>query len=179
MKIIKITCVLLFAILSYSNAQNWNRKNVGNNVSVLFPSDVEYVLRTLGGKQIGSYICKTQNCAFMAMILYDVIPNYSEFVNLKKEEKNSIVNTLLDNVAQGKLMYSNSKANIESFKINGYQARRFAFSGVNPETGDVGKRYSTIIVVSNKVFSFECYFLTTKPQCNTEKETFFNSIRIN
>lgn len=179
MKIIKITCVLLFVILLCSNAQNWKRKNVGNNVSASFPCDVSYELKNNDGKQIGTYICRTQDCAFMVMVFYDMIPNYPNFVNWKKEEQNSIVKILLDNVAKGKLMYSNSKTNIESYKINGFQARKIAYSGVNPATGDVGKRYSTMILVNNKVFTFDCWYLSSEPKCNTEKETFFNSIRIN
>jgi len=178
MKKILVAVVILFPFF-IANAQNWKRTSVGNNVSVMFPLEAKYELKSNNGKQVGTYLSISQSCLFMAMVSYDMIPNYPEFVNLKQEEQEVFIGTLLDNVAKGKLLYSNTKTNVDRFTINGCQARRVAYSGVNPQTGKEAKRYSTMFMVSNKVFTFDCWFLNSEPQGQNEKNTFFNSIRIN
>lgn len=177
-KAILLTLIIICS-LQVNYAQNWKKTSVGNNVSVMFPNEAKYELKSNNGKQVGTYLSISQNCLFMTMVSYDMIPNYPEFVNLKQEEQEVFIGILLDNVAKGKLLYSNTKTNVESFTINGCQARRVAYSGINPQTGKEAKRYSTMFMVSNKVFTFDCWYLNSKPLCQNEKNTFFNSIRIN
>ena len=168
----------LLLIVFSGQAQTWQKKNVGNNVYVSFPAEVKYEMKSSNGKNVAQYASKTDNCLFMVMVLYDVIPNYSNFVNMKQSDQNEIISIYLDNYCKGKLMYNNSQAVTKKSIVNIYQARQLSYSAINPVSGETGKRFSKSIVVANKLFSFECWYLNENPNSQNEKADFFNSIEI-
>ena len=173
--------IVLFIAITYGFsifAQIWERKNVGNNVSVSMPSGVNYELKNTKGKNVGQYICKSDNCIFMVFVMYEMRPDYAEFINLDKAEQKNITSLLLDNNCNGKLMYVNGKSLSESAEINNYQARNLTYKAVNPVTGNESERHSFSFVVANKLFSFECWYLIENSQSQTEKNKFIKSIEI-
>ncbi|MEI8203362.1 MAG: hypothetical protein WCH34_10150 [Bacteroidota bacterium] len=175
----KNSIILALLFLTFSiQAQTWQKKNVGNNVYVSFPSEVKYDMKSSNGKNVGQYISKTDYCLFMVMVLYDVIPNYSNFVNLKHTEQAELISILLDNFCKGKLMYSNSHNEMVKTTINNYLARQLSYTATNPATGEAGKRFSKSFVVANKLFSVECWYLSDSSTSNLEMVDFFNSIQI-
>jgi len=173
--------IVFLIALSYGFSiypQTWERKNVGNNVSVSMPPGVKYEVKNANGKNVGQYICKSDNYIFMVFVMYEMIPNYAEFINLDIAEQKNITSILLDNYCNGKLMYVNSKSLSESTEINNYQARKLNYKAVNPFTGNESERYSFSFIVANKLFSFECWYLIENSKSQTEKNKFFESIDI-
>jgi hypothetical protein len=177
MKKTLFAAILLFSILSLT-AQNWQRKEVGNNVSVSFPTEVKYEMKSSNGKNVGQYASKTDNCLFMVLVMYDMIPDYPNFVNLNKSDQNNFITILLDNFCKGKLMYSNSHSEVAKTTINNHLARQLSYTATNPATGELGKRFSKSFVVANKLFSFECWYLSDSSTSNLEMVDFYNSIQI-
>lgn len=173
----KIIIVLLLIVFSIQ-AQTWQQKNVGNNVYVSFPAEVKYEMKSSNGKNVGQYTSKTDNCLFMVLVMYDVIPDYPNFVNMKQSNQNELISILLDNFCKGKLMYSNSHNEMVKTTINNYLARQLSYTATNPATGELGKRFSKSFVVANKLFAVECWFLSDNDVCRKEKNEFFNSITI-
>ena len=173
----KIIIGLLLIVFSIQ-AQTWQQKNVGNNVFVSFPSEVKYEMKSSNGKNVGQYATKTNNCLFMVLVLYDMIPDYPNFVNLTKSDKYNLITILLDNFCKGKLMYSNSHSEVVKTTINNYQARQLSYTATNPATGELGKRFSKSFVVANKLFAVECWYLNDNQNSRNEKLKFYNSIVI-
>ncbi|MDD4993319.1 MAG: hypothetical protein PHR83_13925 [Paludibacter sp.] len=168
----------LLPIVFSLHAQIWQKKNVGNNVYVSFPTEVKYEMKSSNGKYVGRYSSKSENCLFMVLVMSDVIPDYPNFVNLNKSDQNNIITILLDNFCKGKLMYSNSHSEVVNTKIDNCLARQLSYTAINPATGEAGKRFSKSFVVANKLFSFECWYLSDSSTSNLEMVDFYNSIQI-
>ncbi|MDM1384529.1 hypothetical protein HX024_17865 [Myroides marinus] len=172
---------LLFLILySSSTVVAQNKKEVTDGIFVTFPSTPEY--KALQGNL--TYSGKTENALYMAIVVKNVIPNYSEYVQAQKtwseKEKQQIIDALLDNAVRGKLDYTDSQGSSNKIKKGNYQGRTIQYQAINPLTGNKGNVNSTILLVRNSLVSFEVW--NTKEESSSaskEREKFLNSISTN
>jgi hypothetical protein len=171
----KILAILLTTIsLSvYSQTQ----KEVENGIYVTFPTTVEYQAST----QATTYVGKTDNCLFMSMVLRNQIPNYSQYVQAKKKwtstEIKKVEDSFLDNAVKGKLDYTGNKGTVSVIKVGEFSGRKIEYSAVNPATGERGKRFTIMLLVRDRLVSFECWYLIETENAKTEKDKFLNSIK--
>lgn len=170
----KILAILLTTIsLSvYSQTQ----KEVENGIFVTFPTTVEYQASTQGT----TYVGKTDNCLFMSMVLRNQIPNYPQYVQAKKKwttaEIKKVEDSFLDNAVKGKLDYTGNKGTVSEIKIGEFRGRKIEYSAVNPATGERGKRFTIMLLVRDRLVSFDCWYLKETGNAKTEKDKFLNSI---
>lgn len=152
-------------------------KEIDNGLFVTFPNTPEYQANS----QATSYVAKSDNCFFMAMVLRNQIPNYDQYVLAKKKwtqaELKKVEDSFLDNAVKGKLDYTGNKGTVSEIKIGSFSGRKIEYSAVNPATGERGKRFSIMLLVRDKMVSFECWYLKENTTANNEKNDFLNSIK--
>ncbi len=175
MKYSTILFSLLFLISSALAQNAWIKKEVGNGIFVNFPNDPKYSTTT----EASTYVAKSENCLFMVLIQRNVIPNYPAFIQLEKSEQEKIINTLLDNVVKEKLAYTNnSTTSASNIKIGNYIGRELSYNAINPATGERGNRFCKLILITDKLYSFECWYLNDNSSNDSEKNLFLNSLII-
>lgn len=166
--------LLLFSVLQL-NAQT--KKEVDNGIFVIFPVAPEYKTTTTAS----TYVVKTENCLFMALIQRNAIPNYATYVKAKQKwtdaEIEKVENSFLDNAVKGKLDYSGNKGTVSIIKIGKYSGRKIDYLAINPTTGERGKRFTKLFLVRDKAISFEVWFLNDNQAATIEKNQFLNSIQ--
>ena len=175
-KIILAFILTLLGICAYSQ-DNWINKEVGNNIFVKFPSSPNYTYKSQ--EKSGIFGAKTENCLFMAMIQFGIIPYYSEFIKLQVSDQGKVLNQLLDNYIKGRSLMTNKEILSKSIKLGTFTGRELTYGAVNPVTGEVGQRFSKVFVVNDKIYSFECWYLNNSTQSENEKNMFLNSIMNN
>lgn len=150
--------LLLFSFFFFSSlvvAQN--KKEVTDGIFITFPSTPEY--RALQGNL--TYSGKTENALYMAIVVKNVIPNYSEYVQAQKtwseKEKQQIIDALLDNAVRGKLDYNGSTGSSSKIKKGKYNGREIQFQAINPLTGNKCTVKAVILLVRNSLVSFEVW----------------------
>lgn len=152
-------------------------KEIENGIFVTFPTTVEYQAST----QATTYVGKTDNCLFMTMVLRNQIPNYPKYVQAKKKwtstEIKKVEDSFLDNAVKGKLDYTGNKGTVSEIKIGEFSGRRIEYSAVNPASGERGKRFTIMLLVRDKLVSFECWYLKETENAKIEKDKFLNSIK--
>ena len=138
--------LLLFTINIYSQ-ESWIDKEVGSNIFVKFPTLPVYKLQ----EKSAFYTSKTENCLFMVMIQFSVVPYFSEFVKLPLTQRVMIINHLLDNYIKGRNLMANKELATKEIKLGSFIGREITYSAVNPATGEVGQRFSKTFVVNDKI----------------------------
>lgn len=166
--------LLFLSTFKFCEAQTtWINKEVGIGLYVQFPTEPTYKTQD----KSGIYTSKTTNCIFMVVVTYDAIPRYADFLKLSSKNQNQIIDVYLDGVIKGKLRYTNNPESPgRTIKIGKYDGREISYSAINPITGEIGKRFSKILLINNKIYSFECWYLTDLYSSENEKDLFFNSI---
>jgi hypothetical protein len=167
--------ILVAGKMSFAQT-DWTNKQVGDKLFVQFPAEPTYKLQD----KSGIYTVKTINCVFMVIVSYDVIPHYAEFLKLSRSNQINVINHFLNGVINGKLNYSNNQGlTATPIKVGQYYGREVSYNAINPITGEIGKRFSKVFLANNKVYSFECWYITSPEVCKNDKNQFLNSITIN
>ncbi|MGI6572393.1 MAG: hypothetical protein ACOX19_02995 [Fermentimonas sp.] len=179
-KALLITSIILALSVS-AQTNSWVRKEIGNGLSVSFPTAPTYNLNELGS----TYTAQNSNCVFMVMITHNVIAkDYDKFVLAESKwtenEKRTIAYAFLDNFVKGRIDSAGGK-NVTSsnVKVGGFYGKKLEYSAVNILNGEVGKRFGIALALLkyNKVISFECWYLNNSTASESDKNLFFNSIK--
>lgn len=174
MRTILLAILLIGGINSYSQS-SWVTKQLGNNLSVKFPTSPQYKLVD----KTGTYVSKTSNNLFFASVSYDVIPNYSEFVKLPQQQQQDLIEVFLKNTMNGILLQSGiSGTTYKSFKVGNLKGLESAYSSINPASGEPVMKYCKIVYAFNKLFMFQTMNLDDLESDSNERNIFFNSIKI-
>lgn len=171
----------MLAFLVNAQNNNWVKKDIGNGLSVSFPTAPSYTPNQIAS----TYQAQSSNAVFMAMIMRNVIPqNYDQFVlaesRWSEAERKNVTYSFLDNYVNGRISSGGKHLTSSNIKIGRFYGKKFEYSAVNPITGEMGKRF--VITLSllkyNKIISFECWYLNNSNASKSEKDGFFNSIKI-
>lgn len=177
-KIMPFKLLVILMSLATISSYSQTTKEVENGLFVTFPSTPKYQANT----QATSYVGESKNCIFMVMILRNQIPNYNQYELAKKKWTQSDVkkveDSFLDNAAKGKLEYTGSSGIITEVKIGLFRGRKMEYNAINPVTGERGKRFTIMLLVRDKVVSFECFYLIENTISKQEKDKFLNSIKV-
>lgn len=170
--------ILYCLILSSNFIFGQITKEVENGIFVTFPTNPEYTLTS----KSTSYSCKTDNCMFMVIMQKNIIPNYEKYLASKKNwsaaEIKTVEDSFLDSAVKGKLDYTGNEGQVIKIRKGPFNAREVSYSAINPATGERGKRFSTIILVRDKLVSFEVFFLLDNSSAEREKNLFLESISV-
>ena len=155
---------------------NWVKKDLGNNIYANFPTSPTYKLVN----KAGTYSSKTDSCIFIAIIQYDVIPNYPEFVKLPADNQKKLIEILLDNTINGMFIQSaNEGTPFQKISVGKYSGRQASFSAINPITGNNTTKYVKLFYALAKIYAFQCFAIKDNVTCIAEKNSFFKSISAN
>jgi hypothetical protein len=172
-----IFLILFSTYLSNIYADPWLKQEIGNGITVNFPTKPTYTLKQLESTHSGMYGAATSNCVFLVMVVYNCFPNLSEYMKANSVEQTKLKNTLLDAYINGRLKYNNSNGNIKSCYIDGYLGRQVEYHAINPKTGEMGLRTTKAIVINNKIISFDCWLLNESQEAINETSKFYTSIK--
>lgn len=167
---------LLAVQLNALSQNDWVTKDLGSGISVKFPSDPVYKLTD----KTGGYTSKTTKNLFIALVQYDALPHYTEFLKLPDEQKERLINIFLDNTVKGIVMVDGVD-NVPSIalKLGNFPGRQFECDGINPVTGNSTKKFYKLFLVFNKAYVFQCMCSATANDCIKEKNNYLNSITSN
>ena len=169
---------LILFFYTWVSAFSQEKKEVENGLYITFPTTVTYNLI----QDNATYMAKTDNCIFMAIVQRNVIPDYEVYIEAQKKwseaEKKKVIDNLLDNAVKGKLDYTGNKGTIEDFKVGDFNGRRVLYSAINPVNGERTKRCSVILSLRDRLISFDAFFMDKEPNSKAEQEmnNFFSSI---
>lgn len=170
--------ILCFLALVSNLIFGQNTKEVENGIFVTFPTSPAYTLTS----KTPAYTSKTENCLFIVLIQPNIIPNYDKYLESKKNwtpnELKTVEDSFLDGAVKGKLDYTGNKGQVLEIRKGPFNAREVSYSAINPATGERGKRFSTIILVRDKLVSFEVFFLLDNSSAEREKNLFLESISV-
>ena len=175
----KLKLILFLLTLTTSLIFGQTEKEIENGIFVTFPTNPQYQANA----DATSYIATTDNCIFMGMVLRSQIPNYPQYVQARKKwttsEIKMVEDSFLDNAVKGKLDYIGKQNSSSSeIKIGDFRGRKMEYSAINPVTGERGKRFSIMLLVRDKVVSFECWYLIDNESSRIEKDSFLKSISL-
>lgn len=180
-KIILLLALIISALAVNAQNSSWIRKDIGNGLSVSFPATPVYT----PGEIASTYTAQNKHAVFMAMIVRNVIPqNYDQFVMAERTwseaEKKNIAYSFLDNYTKGRISSGGKQLASSNIKIGSFYGKKFEYSAVNPITGEMGKRFviTLALLKHNKIISFECWNLNDSNSQKSDKDFFFNSIKI-
>jgi hypothetical protein len=155
---------MLFSLASNSQS-SWVTKELGNNIIISFPNLPTYKLVN----KTGIYASKTANTLSFALVQYDVIPNYSEFLKLSSTEQDRLIEVFLDNALEGVLAQSGSgDASNFHIRLDKYKGRETSFHSINPATGELISKHCKILYAYNKLFMFQSMYLSESLQSQEE-----------
>jgi hypothetical protein len=172
--------ILTFLFLSFSHIFfSQIQKEVDNGIFVTFPSTPVYSTT----QNISTFSAKTTNSFFMVIIQRNAVPDYANYHKAEKtwteSERKKVADAGLDSFVKEKLAYTGNTGNVSEVKYGKFYGRKLSYSAVNPATGERGDRYSIVLLVRDKVISFECWYLLNNNSAKTEKDQFFDSIKVN
>lgn len=180
-RIILLLAVTISALAANAQTSSWVRKDIGNGLSVSFPTATDYAPNQI----VSTYQAQSSDAVFMAMIMRNVIPqNYDQFVMAERTwseaEKKNIAYSFLDNYIKGRISSGGKQLASSNINIGSFYGKKFEYSAVNPITGEMGKRFviTLALLKHNKLISFECWYLNNSVTAKSEKDRFFNSIKI-
>lgn len=167
---------ILFTLICVSIFSQ-TQKEVENGIFVTFPSTIKYQANT----QATIYTGKTENCLFMSMVFRNQIPNYVQYVQVRKKwtktEIKKVEDSFLDNAVKGKLDYTGNKGTVKKIKVGDFSGREVEYSAINPATGERGKRFTIMLLVRDRLVDFECWYLKNSASSKIEKDNFLSSIK--
>lgn len=152
------------------------QKEVENGIFVSFPDSPTY--KTV--QNASTYTSKTDNCFFMVIVQRNMIPDYPNYLLAQKKwtatERKKVIDSFLDSAVKGKLDYTGNSGEVSEIKIGNFYGRKLSYSATNPASGERGERFSIILLIRDKLLSFECWYLKNNSNSKTEKNNFLNSI---
>lgn len=171
----------LFIVLSlvYTSStifsQEWNTKEIENNIFVKFPQVPQYNVNTLGESVRYSYVYELDGCYFFATVIKNIIP-IKQFTRIKfsqklnKEMAKSYFNNYINEI---KTLTSNE---ITSYpiNINNNEGVKFTTSMINPINGAMQTMNVQLFYFPQRNLSVEFRTLSNN-QIQLETQ-FFNSI---
>jgi hypothetical protein len=166
------TLLLLLPLFSFAQ---WTEVEIGNNVFVKFPHTPEYNV----DNGTGAYISKTENCVFVALIQYNVIPpdTYNLIIKQSSEDQKYVINKFLDGTIKGQLyMADKSVPAAKNINLGIFLGREVSYSEINPVTRENNVKYSRVYFILNKVYTFNCYLVNKSQNAKNEKDAFFSSV---
>ena len=180
-RIILLLAVTISALAANAQTSSWVRKDIGNGLSVSFPTAPDYAPNQI----VSTYQAQSSDAVFMAMIMRNVIPqNYDQFVlaesRWSEAEKKNVTYSFLNNYVNGRISSGGKHLTSSNIKIGRFYGKKFEYSAVNPITGEMGKRFviTLALLKYNKIISFECWYLNNSNASKSEKDGFFNSIKV-
>lgn len=152
---------------------DWHTKVIENNISVKLPDNSTY---KLNGKS-GVYAAKTSNNMYFVIVQYDVLPRYSDFVQLPESSQIQAIKVFMDNAIKGALKASgNEGASYWTITLKDLPGREATYYGTDPGTGNRGKKITKMYYAYNKVITFSTMALNNSDAALKESNYFFNSI---
>lgn len=168
-----VTVYLLFLGINSYTQSNWVQKEVGNNIYIKFPKNPVYKLT----EKARTYTAITENNIFMVLVQNAGIPNYGDFENQPEEQKNALINMLLENYIIGFLKATgNENRTSTDIQIGDYRGKEISFSSISPSTGNRTMNYCKFMFALNKVYTFQCKNLKDEVYSQKEKDIFLNSV---
>jgi len=156
------------------SSQSWLNSTLNNEVRVSFPIQPEY--RKVDNKEV--YLCKTSSCAFMIGIAPKMIEDYQKYNELSESDQLKTADSILTNFIGGKIGIGNRRVDyIRTIKIGKFFGKECGYTTETNNQQSGKKRFSTLILVRDKLYTFECWYLDEKEH-DAEKERFFSSIVI-
>lgn len=175
MRTILLAILLIGGINSYSQS-SWETKQLGNNLSVKFPTSPQYKLVD----KTGTYISKTSQSLFLVAVQYDVLPYYTEFLKIPKNQQQELIGAFLNNAMKGILLQAGDEyAKSHSIQIGSYEGRESSFKTINPINGEEEVKFCKIVYAFNKLYIFQVMNLLEPEGNSNERNIFFNSIKVN
>jgi len=166
--------VFMFLLSSSVNAQAWHKQVIRNEVTISFPLKPEHKLIDNKGKE--AYILHYEGCSFMAGIAPNVIEDYNSYVKASDSQRVATALRILEGVANGKLTSKDHHLiSMESFRSGKNTGLDIAYTTLQPSDPKSRKRYSTLLLVKNTLYIFDCWYLD-QVNHDKEKDKFFSSI---
>lgn len=152
---------------------NWVVKDLGSGISVRFPNVPTYKLKG----NAGVYTSGTSNCLCMAVVQYDALPNYSDFLKLPQKKQDELIEIFLDNAINGALKQSGNQGEpFTIIKIGSHSGRETVCNGINPANGEQTKKFTKILYAFDKLYFFQCMYLKDDVTSLIEKNKYLKSI---
>jgi hypothetical protein len=156
-------------------AQSWYKLIIRDEVTISFPEQPEHRIIDDKGKE--AYIVRTDGCSFMVGISSDAIEDYESYLRMSDSQQVTKALLTLEGVANGKI---NAKKqyliSMKSFRSpQGYIGLDVEYATLNPNNPDSKKRFSTLILINNTLYIFDCWFMDTNDH-SIEKDKFFQSL---